>query len=219
MNLRPSRHKSAYETPATPAVNLLHSFLDATKAPMPLPEPTHFDATKLDRPDPTLFRYYVFVSMLSGPLTPLVLAPLYFRYLTLRYKFDESGVSMRWGILFRREVYLTYRRIQDIHLTRNILQRWMGLAKISLQTASGSSQAEMAIEGILQAEELRDFLYSKMRGARNDSGSTITGVPHAAVDNVSHQAGEPDRATRALEDIRDAMVKLVAQKNATGGDA
>lgn len=182
-------------------------------------EPTDFDATKIDRPDPVLFRYYVFVSMLSGPLTPLVLAPLYFRYITLRYKFDESGVSMKWGILFRREVYLTYRRIQDIHLTRNILQRWMGLAKISLQTASGSSQAEMAIEGILQAEELRDFLYSKMRGARNDSGSAMTGELNAAIDHHPHPAGQPDRATKALEEIRDAMQKLAEQKHATGGDA
>ena len=124
-----------------------------------------WDPTSIERPDASLFRYYVFVSLLSGPLTPIVLLPLYFRYITLRYKFDEAGVSMRWGILFRKEVYLTYRRIQDIHLTRNLLQRWMGLAKISLQTASGSSQAEMAIEGILQPERLRDFLYSQMRGS------------------------------------------------------
>ena len=28
-----------------------------------------------------------------------------------------------WGLLFRHEVYLTYRRIQDIHVTRNIVER------------------------------------------------------------------------------------------------
>ena len=75
---------------------------------------------------------------------------------------------MSWGILFRRETYLTYKRIQDIHLTRNIIQRWMGLATVSIQTASGSSNAEMSIEGLLQAEPLRDFLYAKMRGAKGE---------------------------------------------------
>ena len=171
-----------------------------------------FDPFKIEKPDPCLFKYYVFCAVLTGPLTPLVLLPLYFRYITLRYKFDDSGVSMRWGILFRKEVYLTYRRIQDIHLTRNILQRWMGLAKISLQTASGSSQAEMTIEGILEAEELRDFLYSRMRGAKNETENG---------EQTSTDLGEGDtnegKATKALEEIRDAMKSLVERKNS--GDA
>ncbi|HBE71140.1 MAG TPA: hypothetical protein DDW52_23590 [Planctomycetaceae bacterium] len=163
-----------------------------------------FDATKITRPDPALFRYYVLSSLLTGPLTPFVLIPLWCRYITLRYKFDDSGVSMRWGVLFRREVYLTYRRLQDIHLTRNILQRWMGLAKISLQTASGSSQAEGVIEGVLEAEELRDFLYSKMRGAKDTT-------------TTANSSGHPEdqaRATAALEDIRDALQELVRQSAA-----
>lgn len=171
-----------------------------------------FDPYKIEKPDPTLFKYYVFCAVLTGPLTPLVLLPLYFRYITLRYKFDDAGVSMRWGILFRKEVYLTYRRIQDIHLTRNILQRWMGLAKISLQTASGSSQAEMTIEGILEAEELRDFLYGRMRGAKNE-GETSDGTS----DDVSGGDTNDGKATKALEEIRDAMKSLVERKHS--GDA
>ncbi len=176
---------------------------------------TDFDPLKIDRPDPVLFRYYVFVSLLTGPLTPLVLAPLWFRFITLRYKFDDSGVSMRWGILFRKEVYLTYRRIQDIHLTRNILQRWMGLAKISLQTASGSSDAEMAIEGILEADALRDFLYSRMRGAKNDSAAG----PQFELKSSTGVTANSARATKALEEIRDSLHLLVARQNAAKQDS
>ena len=33
--------------------------------------------------------------------------------------------------------------------TRNIIQRWLGLATISIQTASGSSSPEVNVEGIL----------------------------------------------------------------------
>jgi uncharacterized membrane protein YdbT with pleckstrin-like domain len=168
-----------------------------------------FEPHRIDRPDPALFRYYLWTALLTGPLSPLVFAPLWFRYISLRYKFDDSGVSMRWGILFRREVYLTYRRIQDIHLTRNILQRWMGLAKISLQTASGSSQAEMAIEGILEAEELRDYLYSQMRGAKN---SVVAVALSDAGSSTALEETSDDRATVALEQIRDAMQKLVASQ-------
>jgi putative membrane protein len=172
-----------------------------------------FDPAKLQRPDPKLFQYYLWCALLTGPLSPILFLSFWFRYSTLRYKFDDTGVSMSWGVLFKQEVYLTYRRIQDIHLTRNLLQRWMGLAKISLQTASGSSKAEMSIEGVLQAEELRDFLYSRMRGAKNESAGGKSVVPDGlATEQVSMP--EQDRATRALEEIRDALKSLVEKRGA-----
>ncbi len=160
-----------------------------------------FDPASIQRPDPLLMRYYFLTSLLTGPLLPIVILPLWFRYVTLQYKLDDEGVSMRWGILFRKEVYLTYRRIQDIHVTKNFIQRWMGLAKISIQTASGSSAAEMTIEGILQPEILRDYLYSKMRGARNETQTNSHG-------NASDK--KQTSATAHLESIRDSMQQLVA---------
>src|SRR5262245_5340948 len=125
-----------------------------------------FDARTITRPDPSLLNYYIVMSVLSTVAFPFVFLPLYFKYHTLRYRFDDEGVSMAWGILFRREVYLTYRRIQDIHVSRNIIQRWMGLATVAVQTASGSSGPQMSIEGVLEVDALRDFLYHKMRGAK-----------------------------------------------------
>ncbi len=120
----------------------------------------------IHRPSPALFRYYVLSSFLLGPLFFIPLTYLYFRYHTMRYEFDGEGISMRWGILFRREITLTYARIQDIHLTSNILERWFRLARIQIQTASASAAAEMTIEGLHEFETVRDFLYTKMRGVR-----------------------------------------------------
>ncbi|MBL8746101.1 MAG: PH domain-containing protein [Phycisphaerae bacterium] len=125
-----------------------------------------FDPRAIERPAPVLMQYYAVVSLATIFAFPIVLLVNWFKYETLKYKFDDDGISMSWGILFRREVNLTYRRIQDIHVTRNIIQRWMGLATVSIQTASGSSSAEMQIEGITEYEALRDFLYSRMRGAK-----------------------------------------------------
>ena len=71
---------------------------------------------------------------------------------------------MKVGILFRREINLTYARIQDIHLRSGILQRWLGLANVQIQTASGSSGPELVIEGFKEYEAIRDFLYTRMRG-------------------------------------------------------
>lgn len=155
-----------------------------------------FDPFQLTRPDRSLLRYYVICSICTGPLFPIVFLPLFFKYETLRYKFDADGVSMTWGILFRRETYLTYRRIQDIHVTRNIIQRWMGLANVAIQTAAGSSTAEATVEGVLQFDALRDFLYQRMRGAKGD---TVT--PPGAVE-------APDESLVLLRDIRDALAKV-----------
>jgi uncharacterized protein len=154
--------------------------------------------------------YYVVVSLLTVVGFPFVILPLFFRYETLRYRFDSEGVSMSWGILFRREIYLTYRRIQDIHLTRNILQRWMGLATVSVQTASGSATQEMSIEGILQADQLRDFLYAQMRGARHET--ELPGEAHTALAAAPGAAGNgADEALSLLREIRDVLKQAASQ--------
>jgi len=173
----------------------------------PSPRSEGFDPHQITRPHPRLMHYYLLTALLTGPLSPLVILPLWFKYLTLRYEFDDRGVSMKWGILFRREILLTYRRIQDIHLTRNIIQRWLGLATVSLQTASGSSGAEMSIEGVLEADALRDYLYSKMRGARHESDG--------ATDAVGRAGEHADEAITLLREIRGSLVQLAAGRGAS----
>ncbi len=101
-----------------------------------------------------------------GPWFLLVGLPLFFKFKTLAYRFDDEGVSMSWGLMWRREIHLTYARIQDIHVSRGLFERWLGLATIQIQTASGNVGAEMSLLGIRDHDTVRNFLYSKMRGAR-----------------------------------------------------
>jgi putative membrane protein len=86
----------------------------------------------LDRPDEKLLWYYVLRAIASGPALPVMLPMLYFRYHTMRYRFDEEGISMSWGILFRHQIMLSYARIQDVHLKSNAVERWLGLARIEV---------------------------------------------------------------------------------------
>ena len=140
------------------------------------------DVFAIERPHANLMVYYALSSLALGPLFVFALVPLYFRYHTLRYRFDEEGVSMRWGILFRREIHLTYARIQDIHLTSNLVERWLGLGKVQIQTASGASKAEMSVEGRQDFEAIRDFLYARMRGMGATPGERRGSSPAAAGD-------------------------------------
>jgi membrane protein YdbS with pleckstrin-like domain len=159
------------------------------------------DVFKIERPAPALMKYYLLVCLLTGPLFVIFIIPSYFRYHTLRYRFDREGISMRWGILFRREINLTYTRIQDIHLTSNLIERWLGLARIQVQTASGSSSAEMTIEGLHEFGQVRDFLYARMRGHSDEKGSDPFSVPEKGSDPIASVLLEAAASLREAAEI------------------
>jgi putative membrane protein len=107
------------------------------------------------RPVPQLMKYYALESLILGPFFLFWLLPRSFRYRSLHYRFDEEGVSMSWGVLFHRQVSLTYGRIQDIHLQSNLFERRLGLAKVKIQFVDGSATAEMTIEGLENYDAVR----------------------------------------------------------------
>ena len=160
----------------------------------------------IERPHKNLLKLYLIRVVLSGPFAIFTFPLLFFRYQTMRYSFDEEGVHMKWGLLFRREINLTYSRIQDIHLTSGIIQRWLGLADLQIQTASGSAAAEMTIEGMLEFEEIRDFLYRRMRGNRDKSGAKAPSTSRAGASLASSEALELLREIhRDLRATREAL--------------
>jgi putative membrane protein len=164
--------------------------------------PAHpFDPKAVTRPHPRLMTYYWVVAALSLVAFPVTAIALYIKYRTLRYRFDDEGVWRAQGVLWRREVNVAYRRIQDIHLTSGLIQRWLGLATVSIQTAAGTANPEVTIEGVLEAEALRDFLYTKMRGVRDRHTTASATTTHAP-------AADGDDALALLADIRDALRRL-----------
>ena len=124
---------------------------------------------------------------------------------------------MRWGVLFRREISLTYSRIQDIHLSSNFVERWLGLAKIQVQTASGSASAEMTIEGLRDFGGVRDFLYARMRGARDRTGIAGGDPSHELpMDSMRALAETLSEIASEVRGIRRAL--LPAAREATSDD-
>ena len=163
----------------------------------------------IERPHPSLFTYYWLSLLVFPPLLPIFILPMWFRYHTMRYKFTEEGISMSWGILFRRQIIINYARIQDIHLRSNLVERWLGLAKVLIQTASGSSGAEMTLEGLQEFEAVRDFLYSKMRGVKDHAShpaGAVPGGPALALAAGNSELAAALRETAAeLRAVREAL--------------
>ncbi len=164
-------------------------------------EPGFEDVHAITRPDRKLLTQYLLRALLTGPAFPFVFVPSFFKYETLKYRFDDEGITMAWGLLWRREIFLTYARIQDIHLSRGIIERWLGLATINIQTAAGSSSSEMSIVGLTVFERVRDFLYLRMRGSR--FGEDGEDAEPAATTAAPSDTG--DTAAALLTEIRDEL--------------
>jgi putative membrane protein len=127
----------------------------------------------------------------------------------MRYRFTDEGISMSWGILFRREIIVNYARIQDIHLRSNFVERWLGLAKVLVQTASGNSGAELTLEGLREFEAIRDFLYERMRGVKDHAP-----VAPAASAAAGVAAGDAELAAALREvarELRETRLALAAR--------
>ena len=150
------------------------------------------------RPQPALFTYYLLTSAVLLCAAPLALVPLYFHYHTLWYRFTDEGVSMGHGILFRKELQLTYARMQDIHLSQNLLERWLGIGTLVVQTAGSGDGGNLRIVGVAHVEAIRDYLYMRMRGVRTEAPAEqpadallaeIRDALNAAAASLSKRAG------------------------------
>ena len=175
------------------------------------------DATVLaiERPHKDLWTYYFITSLAYLVLFPFIAILFWFKYRTLKYKFTAEGLSMSWGILFRRETIINYARIQDIHLRSNLIERWLGLGRILVQTASGNSGAEMTIEGIKEFELVRDFLYSRMRGVADP---THAPRPHAGESQPGDVAAALLEVARELRETRKALEARARPAGKESGD-
>lgn len=158
----------------------------------------------LTRPHERLMTLYLLTALLGTlatlglalPFALIGLIPLWIRYHTLRYRFDEQGVGLSWGYFFRHESYLTYDKIQDIHVNRGLLERWLGLGTVEVQTAAGSAGAELSLVGLTEFDLVRDVLYGRMRGARDED----------VAETAAAEGG--DDALELLRAIRDEVARL-----------
>jgi putative membrane protein len=164
------------------------------------PQAVPDDIPVIGPPCPALMKYYVLKALATSVAAPVTLILLYFRFHTMRYRFDAQGIHMSWGILMRHEIMLNYSRIQDIQLRSNFVERWLGLTLIEIQTASGSSGSEMTLEGIADHAAMRDFLYSQMRDVRDQHhASTEPGTPDSLAGILTEVADELRAIRQSME--------------------
>ena len=129
----------------------------------------------IERPHPQLFKLYVIRAILTGPGFVVLMPLLYFRYETMRFRFDAEGVHMRWGILgeFNRSLQ---------QLSKEKLQ-WLLRDDVGL-IARGEAPS------VLQVVRRRDAVNIDNGSGRRSRAGCRVGMPQA-------RPGSRNRSARA----------------------
>lgn len=100
---------------------------------------------------------------------------LWIKNLTYLLKKDE--ITIKKGILTKREQHIPYRMITDFMLERNLFDRWLGIASIKVQTA-GQSQNQSGYEGklagLINWQELHRQLQNNLQTKDNFQTESLT---------------------------------------------
>ena len=100
-------------------------------------------------------------------------------YRRYEYTFTEDTFDIESGVLNRREREIPYGRIQNVDISRNVIQRLLGLSAIDIETAGGGS-TEAAIRYVTAeaATTIQNEIRSRKRGRdqqrEDDTASTAT---------------------------------------------
>ena len=88
------------------------------------------------------------------------------------YRIDlgETGVALEYGVFAKAHEMVLYNKIQDILVTRNLLERMLGLSTVTVQTASGTPERVPGLAAA-DAEALRDDLVRRASPVRAERDS------------------------------------------------
>ena len=139
-----------------------------------------------------LTRGHRFQLWLAVAIVPAVLYQV-FRYLTLTYRFAETEVVVRHGMIFRQERHIPYDRIDNVGLVQGPLHRLVGVAKVRLETA-GSSQPEAVLDVLSLAA------IERLRG-RILAGQTASPTPAGTDDHAEKPPEVAEAAPEVLVEL------------------
>src|SRR6056297_72921 len=93
-------------------------------------------------------------------------------YQRFEYDLTETTFDLRSGVLSTRDREIPYRRVQNVSISRNVIQRVLGLAEVTVETAGGSSaEAQLRYVDVDEADRLQNEIGRRKRlVARDETG-------------------------------------------------
>jgi putative membrane protein len=99
-------------------------------------------------------------------------------YRSLRYEIQDDEVIVHAGIWTQSVKHVPYRTVTNLTVKRDILDRWLGLGTLNIQTAgmSGQKGAEEHLAGLTVVQEVYDAVAEELRRFRGGMAPTQASV-------------------------------------------
>lgn len=147
---------------------------------------------------------------------------IHLRYDTTWYLLSPRSLRIRRGIWTIHETTITFENIQNVEVRQGPLQRWYGIASLTVKTAGGggggggghAKQGQAGahiglIEGVTDAARIRELILEHVAAART---AGLGDEPHAHEPTGGPAAGFSGAHLAALRDIRDLAARLAAAR-------
>jgi membrane protein YdbS with pleckstrin-like domain len=127
-------------------------------------------------------------------------------YRSLSYDIRDDEVIVRAGVWTRSVKHVPYRTVTNLTVKRGILDRWLGLGTLDIQTAgtSGTSGAEQSLVGLDDAQEVYALVTTELRRFRGSMTPTAAGAEGRAVEPITSAS-----SAMGLSDILNAILEEV----------
>ena len=102
----------------------------------------------------------------------LILTGPYHR--SLAYEVQDDEVIVRAGIWTKSVKHVPYRTVTNLTVKRDILDRWLGIGTLNIQTAgmSGTTGAEERLVGLTDVQEVYEIVVTELRRFRGGMSPT-----------------------------------------------
>ncbi|WP_458206573.1 PH domain-containing protein [Haladaptatus sp. NG-SE-30] len=110
----------------------------------------------------------------------------YAYYQRFEYVLTNSSLDIDSGVVSRRRREIPLRRVQNVDIRRNVVQRALGIASVSLETAGGGeTEANLRFVSAEEAKRLQREIQRRKRDG-------VAGVETDESDETDRQEPEPD---------------------------
>jgi len=131
-------------------------------------------------------------------LLTLILTGPYYR--SLRYEVQDDEVVVNAGIWTKSVKHVPYRTVTNMEVKRDVVDRWLGIGTLNIQTAgmSGQKGAEERLVGLSNVQEVYEAVVEELRRFRGGMAPTQADVEAEPVAALPDGLGEILAEVRAI---------------------
>ncbi len=133
-------------------------------------------------------------------------------YYFYKYKISETEVTIKSGVLAKKQRVIPLSKIQNINIEQNFLQKILRITQLKLETAGdATSEASLQFISFKEAENIQEYIQAKKESLSDEIKETIPGTSDTVeIDKESNKEAKSDEIFRlsSRELLRFGMLRF-----------